>query len=237
MTDLNDTSTLAPDTPFWAIGDVHGRDDLLEALLTRLMPEGQPIVLVGDYINKGPDSAGTLRRLMALADNEQIITLRGNHEELLLRFLRRPRRFARAFLRFGGRKTLASFGIAELPEHPALYQCTQTRNALLEAMPKLGQWLHSCPYVWQSGNVSVVHAGADPDVALDDQPPITFPWGHPNSLTKPRKDGLWVVHGHTPVQEVEITQRRIALDTQAHHTGVLSAVKISSGKAEVLQLP
>lgn len=237
MTDQNDTTTLAPVAPFWAIGDVHGRDDLLDAMLARLMPDGLPIVLVGDYINKGPDSAATLRRLMGLAGNDQIITLRGNHEELLLRFLRRPRRFARAFLRFGGRKTLTDFGITELPEHPALYQCNQARNALLEAMPELGGWLASLPYIWHSGNVSVLHAGADPDAALADQKPITFPWGHPNFLTKPRKDGQWIVHGHSPVETVEIGQGRIAIDTQACHSGVLSAVKISAGKAEVLQLP
>lgn len=228
-------STLAPDAPFWAVGDVHGRDDLLEGLLDRLRPDGLPIVLVGDYINKGPDSAAVLRRLMALRDDGQIIPLRGNHEELLLRFLSRPIRQTRPFLRYGGRQTLQSFGLTLPPDDAPPRAYVALRDHIRAELPGIQGWLQSCPFAWDCGNVHVMHAGADPNTALDAQPAKGFAWGHPRFLDQPRDDGQWVVHGHTPVAEVTINDGRIAIDTQAFETGRLSAVKIAQGTLTVAQ--
>lgn len=230
MNNGKDLSTLAPDTPFWAVGDVHGRDDLLGPLLDRIMADGIPVVLVGDYINKGPDSATVLRRLHRLSQDGQVIALRGNHEELLLRFLTRPRRHAKPFLRFGGQTTLDSFGQAALPMKAPLPANIVARDALRGAMGPVADWLVKCPYQWRSGNVCVMHAGADPALPLDAQPQKTFVWGHPRFADQPRSDGQWVVHGHAQVPQVTVQDKRIAIDTGAFETGKLSAVRISQGE-------
>lgn len=234
MTPAPNLASLAPDTPFWAIGDVHGCDALLERLLDRLRPEGLPIVLVGDYINKGPDSAAVLRRLLALSEDRQIIALRGNHEDLFLRFLSRPIRQTRPFLRYGGRKTLESFGLTLPPEDAPPRAYVTLRDQIRSNMPGMQQWLHALPYVWQSGNISVLHAGADPTCALDAQPERGFAWGHPLFTTTARTDGRWIMHGHHPVDIVTAEALRIAIDTQAHATGQLSAVRVGQGSMDVV---
>lgn len=229
----SDLSTLAPDAPFWAIGDVHGCVDLLAPLLRDLMEGPEKIILVGDYINKGPDSAKTLDLLQEATATGQVIALRGNHEDLLLRFLRRPRQFGRSWINYGGLTTLESFGITGLTADANPAEFFEARDALTAALGPQIAWLETLPYVWHSGNVAVLHAGADPDMALEDQVQKAFAWGHPNFHSHHRKDGTWIVHGHRPVQAVRIRNRRIAIDTEAYVSGTLSAVRVSAGSVTV----
>jgi serine/threonine protein phosphatase 1 len=220
---------IAPDTPFWAVGDVHGRYDLLAPLLERLLLTDDPIVLVGDYINKGPDSAAVLRLLKQATDTGQVIALRGNHEELLLRYMIRPRVLTDMFLSYGGGATLQSFGIAcDLPLTDER-KMSGVRNQLRDALGELTSWLETLPFLYTSGNVSVLHAGADPQTALAAQFTPLFCWGHPMFHKTARPDGQWIAHGHQPVSAVSVKERRIALDTQADQSGTLSAVHIAHG--------
>ena len=222
--------TLTPDTPFWAIGDVHGRYDLLAPLLDDLLATGDQIVLLGDMINKGPQSAQVLNLVKQAAETGEVIALRGNHEELLIRFLERPRVETPHLLAYGGSTTLESFGITGLAGNLALWEMSKTRDALKEAMGDLVGWLNGLPYSWKNGNIVALHAGADPEHPLTDQPAQTFAWGHPQFASQARHDGVWVVHGHRPVPSIEVKAGRISINTLPSNLDKLGVVRVANGQ-------
>ena len=221
---------IAPDAPFWAVGDVHGRYDLLAPLVDRLMETDEQIVLLGDYINKGPDSAAVLNLIRQASATGRVTALRGNHEELLLRYLVRPRVLHDAFFDAGGRATLDSFGVSSTIPVVDLREMSRLRNELREQLGELEGWLADLPYYFQSGNIAAVHAGADPTQPIGTQFGPALCWGHPKFTKQDREDDLWVVHGHVPVEVVSIKERRIAMNTLADQSGVLSAVRIAPGE-------
>ncbi|SIO16864.1 metallophosphoesterase [Vannielia litorea] len=219
-----------PSEAFVAVGDVHGRDDLLARLLDRLNREapGLPLVFVGDYVDRGDQSAQVLRRLKALDAEGRAVCLRGNHEEMMLSFAegRYPR-----WLAHGGLQTLASFGLgAGVTENGGrgLEAAMVELRATLEGEGLL-PWLSAMPRFWTSGNAAVTHAGADPARALEAQS-RSLTNGHPDFFSTPRSDGLWIVHGHYVRDEPEVAPGRIAIDTGAFATGRLTAVVMSPGE-------
>ncbi|MBY6049192.1 metallophosphoesterase [Vannielia litorea] len=219
-----------PDAAFVAIGDIHGRDDLLARLLSRLEQEapGLPLIFVGDYVDRGEASAGVLRRLNALCEDGRAVCLCGNHEDMMLDFARGkyPR-----WLAYGGLQTLASFGLgAEVSEEggPELEAAQEGLAKALEA-EGLHEWLTALPRYWQSGNVAVTHAGADPSRPIAAQR-HSLTYGHPGFFSTPRPDGIWVVHGHYIRDEPEVVPGRIAIDTGAYATGRLTAVIMAPGE-------
>lgn len=226
---------LSPAVPFFAIGDIHGRADLLERLLVEV-PADQKLVFVGDYIDRGEDSADVLRRLMTLQAErgEQVVCLIGNHEVFLLDFLDGSKSGGSGWLRHGGLQTLSSFGAAiPVGDDVSGASWAEARRSLSEAMgPEMVAWVRTLPALWHSGNVCVVHAGADPGRHLEDQSRDDFIWGHPDFETKPRMDGTWIIHGHTIVPEPRIKEGRISIDTGAYASGRLTAVQIRSDRAE-----
>ena len=107
-----------------------------------------------------------------------------------------------------------------------------TRDALAEAMgADMIAWLARLPSLWQSGNVAVVHAGADPDRPMDQQLDHTLHWGHHAFFKRPRTDGTWIVHGHTIVANPQARDGRISIDTGAYASGRLTGVRIEGGEA------
>ncbi|WP_281843273.1 metallophosphoesterase family protein [Sinisalibacter aestuarii] len=231
-------TALEPAETLAVVGDIHGCDQLLEALLDDISShDPDQLVFVGDYIDRGEKSAAVLDRLYALsqANPAQAVFLRGNHEEMLLRFLDNPEQDSRRWLKFGGLQTLASFGIGGINETANAEQAMRARDALANALgPDLLTWLRALPSRFTSGNVAVVHAGADPDLPIAAQSPEVLTWGHRDFTARPRKDGCWVVHGHTIVAEVSRDQGRIGVDTGAYATGRLSAALIGPNRFEVL---
>ena len=221
---------ILPAQPFVAVGDVHGRADLLTRLLDALdtgPQAGLPVVCVGDYVDRGEQSAEVLAILRARADT---ICLLGNHEEMLLNFLEDPVRQGPRWLRFGGLQTMASFGAPMVAQTAPDEAWTEARDVLSEAMgPELIEWLHALPTRWQSGNVAVVHAGADPALPMEAQEDRVLIWGHPKFESEDRSDGVWVVHGHTIVDNALARSGRISVDTGAYATGTLSAAVIAPG--------
>ncbi|MEQ8903294.1 MAG: metallophosphoesterase [Roseovarius sp.] len=212
--------------PLAAIGDIHGRADLLETLLARLEPDLQ-VICVGDYIDRGDRSADVLRILQSSSD---IICLKGNHEEMLLNFLEQPETYGRRWFRNGGLQTMASFGIAGLTETSPDDRLRTARDALVKAMGgPLIDWLDGLQSGWRVGNLAVVHAGADPALPLDSQPGHVLRWGHPDFMTSPRRDGIWIIHGHTIVSAPVIDQGRVAIDTGAYASGRLTAAIVNDG--------
>lgn len=216
----------APDTPLCVIGDVHGCFALLQQMLAQV-PQGDRIILVGDYIDRGPQSADVLRYL---STDPGLTCLKGNHEDMLLRFLVDPSHEGGRWLRHGGVQTLESFGIRGARRQMSGEELRDCRDQLQDAMGEgLITWLTGLQSSVLSGNLLTVHAGADPRVAPTKQPEDTLVWGHPDFFRIPRRDGVWVVHGHTVVSEVAVVRGRISIDTGAYATGRLSAACLGDG--------
>jgi len=228
---------IAPDEPFLAIGDVHGRADLLERLEQIILTEapGLPAVFVGDFLDRGEDSARVIELLMSSSQNgaQPVFCLRGNHEEMCLRFLDQPEANGARWLKYGGLQTLASYGVRVAGTEPDALR--RTRDDLALAMgDNVIDWLRSRPLMWRSGNVCVTHAGADPARSLDAQSERALLWGHKDFAEKPRADGQWIVYGHVIVDRPNAARGRIAVDTGAYATGRLTAALISQGSVRFL---
>ncbi len=227
-----------PVRPLYAIGDIHGRDDLLSQLLERIAEDarGQPhdLVLVGDYVDRGESSAAVLHRLRALDASDHVTCLMGNHEAMLLEFLDAPERSGRRWIRNGGLQTLASFGVGGVTETANGDRMAGIRDQLRAAMGDTESWLRGLKTRFQSGNVLVVHAGADPRHPVDEQEEKTLLWGHPAFHAQPRQDGIWVVHGHTVVDTASARDGRISIDTGAYATGCLTALALREDEVRFL---
>lgn len=228
-----------PEMPFLAVGDIHGRADLLAELQAR-MAAGYarwPVVFLGDYVDRGPDSRRVLDLLMAQTAAGGATCLMGNHERMMLDFLHDPAGCGRLWLHNGGAATVASFDV-EMPEgvqeDPAALM--RLRDILQAAMgPERIAWLRALPLIWHSGPVWAVHAGAAPARAMERQSADVLLWGHPQFLRQARRDGQWIVHGHTIMKAPRVGDGRISIDTGAHATGVLSAAAISPGGIAFVQ--
>ena len=224
---------LRPAEPFIALGDPHGCLAQVEAALdwARRRDPGARIVVLGDCVDRGPDSAGVLRRLFELSGRDpRLVCLMGNHDAMLLEFLASPETAGPAWARMGGRATLASFGVA-LPPAPATPEAYGPLAVRLRA--RMGEdlvaWITSWPQQWRSGNVAAAHAGLDPARPPEAQEAAAMLWGSRRFLSRPRKDGLVVVHGHYVVDAPAFRAGRIALDTGAYATGRLSAAHVAAG--------
>ncbi|RZL85502.1 MAG: serine/threonine protein phosphatase [Sphingomonas sp.] len=225
----------------YAIGDIHGRYDLLQILIERIgehsraLPPVQSlyIVLVGDLVDRGPQSAEVLAMLHDLQQrNSDVIVLLGNHEEAMLQALDGDIGALHRWLAVGGDATLASFGIA--PRHPD----QDARDYLMAArrsVPKaLLAWLRHLPLTARSGDYYFVHAGVRPGVALDRQVREDMLWIRDDFLHDDRDFGAVVVHGHSITPEVDIRPNRICIDTGAYRTGLLSAICLEGEKQDIL---
>jgi len=236
---ISEWSTVAPERTVFVIGDIHGCADKLQTLLAILDEEmamattGTPqLVFVGDYIDRGPDSAAVLTFLHEASrkNPEQITCLLGNHEAMLLGFLDRPLSEGPRWLRHGGREMALSFGVHVAPADPE----DITESDLIRLSRDLGEamgqglldWLKGLGVVWNSGNLWVTHAGADPALSMDQQNPDTFVWGTKSFLRHERHDGQWVAHGHIPLRAPRFAGGRISVDTGAVYGGPLTCARI-----------
>lgn len=231
-------TNLCTDWPLYVIGDIHGRHDLLMRMLDLISQdwEAHPemvdsvAVFLGDYIDRGENSAGVLAELQSMSERDDVVCLIGNHDKMLLDFLDDPVRKGPRWLKHGGLQTLASYGIGGLSERSPASDLHDGVARLRAALPN-GQedWLRTLPAQFISGNLVCVHAALDPALPIEDQTDNTRMWGHPDFLTTPRSDGNWVIHGHTIVNAPIIKDQRIAIDTGAYATGNLTAAAIGNG--------
>lgn len=234
------SAPLQSETLIYAIGDVHGRADLLTLLLARIDSEIEAhdgpaeVVFLGDYVDRGEHSREVLDLLVERVEQERpAVLLKGNHEQMLLDFLERPRR-GRRWLRYGGLQTLSSYGVGDLRALSEGADLSPVRDRLAEAMGPHADFLGRLALTHRNGNVLCVHAAADPVVAPDEQAPEALLWGCESFTTQAREDGLWVVHGHTVVSEPRSSNGRIAVDTGAYFSGRLTAARIDGGELEFL---
>jgi len=216
----------ALDATLAIVGDIHGRADLLDAILRKISKEADAatLVFVGDYVDRGPDSRKVLEMLRALPD---AVCLQGNHEVMLLEFLDDPIERGGRWLRNGGVQTLNSFGIS-LSEDSGFEAITAASQALRLAVADGGEnWLRALPLRWQSGNLLATHAGPDPTAPIQGQPDRNFLWGHNRFLRDRRNDGILVAHGHWVRNRASFVDGRINVDTGAWDSHRLTAALIT----------
>ena len=218
-----------PSTPVCVVGDIHGMDRLLRGMIDYIGEqqgsEKVRIVFVGDLIDRGMESAKVLdrmRRLVREADG-RIIVLMGNHERMLLDFLRDPLRVGMRWIDAGGSETLRSFGIDPYGTTDLGLIAGELRSAI---GGDIERWLRTLPLYWQEGNLAVTHAGATPNLPMARQTERALLWGDREFGSMPRKDGLWIAHGHTIVEQPVCENGRISVDTGAFQSGLLSAAWI-----------
>lgn len=230
----------------YAVGDVHGRYDLLKMLLADIAEDSarrargrRPILIFcGDYVDRGPESAKVLAALawMRTRQNFEVHLLKGNHEQGLLDFIEAPAD-SQAWLRYGGAATLASYGApAPTPEDPA-EAFERARDALLEAMPASHlRLLQGLELMLTVGDYVFVHAGVRPGASLTEQDPRDLLWIRSEFLECEDPFEKVVVHGHTWLDDrPRILGHRLAIDTGAYATGALTAVRLEDGEVGVLQ--
>lgn len=215
----------------YAIGDIHGCLALFDRLLASIDadndargPAEVTLILLGDLVDRGPDSAGVIDRSIQLQESGgDVRWLMGNHEEVFLKALTGDPAAMRYFVRIGGGPTIHSYGLKG-DEYLGL-----SFDELAEAFPPLvparhRQFLETAEPMVRIGDYLFVHAGIRPGVPIDDQRPSDLRWIRDDFLEDGSDHGCIVVHGHTIFDDVQERPNRIGIDTGAYATGRLTAI-------------
>ena len=215
----------------YAIGDIHGRIDLLDELIPQIIRDFEAIdsapkpklIFLGDYIDRGPDSRSVIDRILDLSTIFEVTALKGNHEDALLRFLDDPE-FGPNWVEHGGAQTLEAYGVKPPPVADSEAWASM-RTQLIENMPQRHvAFFFTLNAYFTIGDYVFVHAGVRPNVALQDQTVHDMMWIRKPFLEAERPCEKVVVHGHTPDEEPFSGPWRIGIDTGAYASGVLTAV-------------
>ncbi|MFM7377076.1 MAG: metallophosphoesterase family protein [Erythrobacter sp.] len=225
---------------YYAIGDIHGRLDLYEALIAAIEDEiarapdlDHHIVLLGDLVDRGADSAGVVTRTQVWQQARNVRVLAGNHEEMFLAAFAKPEAL-RHFIKHGGHETLLSYGFTrrQLSEMPL--------DALFEALPQVisqgtRDYIASFETMIRAGDYVFVHAGIDPARPLAEQTRSDLLWIRERFLCHEGPLEKVVVHGHTIFDHVMDCGNRIGIDTGAFRSGVLTALVLEGDQRRILQ--
>jgi serine/threonine protein phosphatase 1 len=225
------SASTPPDTRFYAVGDIHGRADLLIETIERIDNdlERRPIghsmeVYLGDYVDRGPDAKAVIDLLSARLVNNRAICLRGNHEELMERFLRDPDHLD-AWSQLGGLETLASYGV--VPNSGGRETNRALHDRFCRVFPRTHLLFLQCLKPWLGcGDLVFVHAGIRPGIPFERQQLNDLIWIRGEFLDSKVDHGKLIVHGHTPVPHPDIRANRINIDTGAVWTGNLTCIAI-----------
>jgi serine/threonine protein phosphatase 1 len=214
----------------YAVGDIHGELALLDELLAKLeLGDGDRLVFLGDYVDRGPDAHGVVERLLGVRERVPCTFLLGNHESMFLDFLgfRDERYFGGdAFLSNGGDRTLASYGWFDALRTGEKFELPAAHRDFFER----------CVLWHQDGDYLFVHAGlaestlksGDPNYALRRSRPEDLLWNRTTG-DLPHKLGLTLVYGHTPRHDFEVRWNppfSIGIDTGAVYGGPLTAIRL-----------
>jgi len=226
----------------YAIGDVHGRDDLLADLLGRIEedsarrgPAKRILVFLGDLIDRGPSSKEVVERLRTCRPaRTRLVFLAGNHEEVLLRILGGEASLIPDWLRFGGAECLRSYGAD--PHQLRKMDSASALDVIRSVIPKAhAEFLGSFDDTFRAGDYLFVHAGIQPGVPLAEQAPLDLHWIREPFLSDGTEHGLTVVHGHTIRKQVDERANRIGIDTGAYRFGVLTGLALEGSDRWYLQ--
>jgi len=237
-------AAVPPGMRIYAIGDVHGRYDLLLRLLDQIEaddksvrpPADTHVVMLGDLIDRGPQSREIIDFFLKSPPSfARFHFVMGNHEEMLLRLIDNPESSALPpFLRYGGRETFESYGapqiVLDMPDRFA-------PDTLPYYVPEAHrQFLRTMHDGLQFGDYFFTHAGIRPGVPLEEQDREDLRWIRAPFLDSDQDHGVVVVHGHTVRNEVEMRPNRIGIDTGAYATGILTALGLEGTQRWLIQV-
>jgi serine/threonine protein phosphatase 1 len=231
------------DARVYAIGDIHGRVDLLADLHRRILDDAQRfakprmvIVYVGDYVDRGLQSRAVIDTLLDQPlDGFEAIHLKGNHEAMMLQFLADPRA-ASGWLEIGGNATLLSYGVKPKEEQSLLKRLAEAQEQLQRNVPAAHlSFLEGLRLHHTEGDYLFVHAGLKPRVPLDEQRERDLLWIRDDFLESTIDHGKTVVHGHSISWDPEVKANRINVDTGAFASGVLTCLVLDGSEISFLQ--
>lgn len=213
----------------YAIGDIHGRLDLFADLVARIRhdsdaraPRITRLILLGDLVDRGEDSAALVRQLRSFPRDELII-LKGNHEQVMTDALDGNLELLQQWLFFGGDATLRSWGVADDVITGSLSDLW--REGRRRVTPDTLRWMRRLPLSYRSGDFFFVHAGVRPGVPLAAQQPTDLMWITDEFLDSEADHHAVIVHGHSVMEDGPVLlPNRISIDTGAYRTGKLTAV-------------
>jgi serine/threonine protein phosphatase 1 len=234
------TAALPDGQRVYAVGDIHGRRDLFEVLIEAIEaddaaagPAETTVILLGDLVDRGPDSAGVIALARQWQRRRAVRILYGNHEEMFVRSLTEPEMF-RHFLRHGGRETILSYGVDRARFGPASLE--QAQDLMRAAVPAEDiAFVESFEDMIALGDYLFVHAGIDPRVPLDEQRRQDLRWIREPFLSCADAHGPVVVHGHTICDAPEDLGNRIGIDTGAYASGRLTALVLEGTSRRYLE--
>ena len=225
------------DTVVYAVGDIHGHLDLLVRLQYRIKEDmarrkasRKVVIYLGDYVDRGPESRNLIDHLIRNPlDGFESIHLAGNHERWMVGFLNNPDG-GRPWLRWGGAETMHSYGVPmpNTDDPASLAAASETLAKKLPASHR--RFLENLPLCHTEGDYFFTHAGVRPGVPLDEQSDEDLTWIREEFLYSKADFGKMIVHGHTPTHTPEEHRNRIAIDTGAYMSGILTAVALEGSK-------
>ncbi|MFQ5955692.1 MAG: metallophosphoesterase family protein [Kiloniellales bacterium] len=231
------------DSRVYAVGDIHGRLDLLMAVEDLILedaakaPERRKVVVyLGDYVDRGPESRGVIEHLReAPLTGFERVYLIGNHESMMLAFLE-DLGAGPGWMWNGGDATLMSYGVAAPTAWTDRNQLEAAQDGLERALPQSHrEFLAALVLSHREGDYLFVHAGIRPGVALDKQDPNDLVWIREEFLDSSADHGVMVVHGHTIREQPVRRPNRIGIDTGAYFTGRLTCLILAGDQVTLLQ--
>jgi serine/threonine protein phosphatase 1 len=234
-----------PDTVIYAIGDIHGRLDLLTALHGRIAVDARQraaarklLVYLGDYVSRGADSRGVVERVQEWRPaGFEPVWLKGNHEDLLLRFLDGEIDAGRHWFDYDGLDTLADYGVT-VADWTARDEASvrALREHFAAALPAAHlAFFRALRVSFVAGDYCFVHGGVRPGVPLAQQAAHDCMWIRRSFLDSDLDHGALVVHGHSISPEPQVRHNRIGIDTGAYRSGVLTCLVLDGGAHSFLQ--
>lgn len=226
----------------YAIGDIHGRDDLFGELIGLIRADNAArglakvtLILLGDLVDRGPESAAVVERAMRLRDEfEDVRLLIGNHEECFLAALTGDVRRVRYFMRIGGEATVQSYWNDATDLAAASFEDVARKLPAMVPSSHM-EFLGSGEDLIEIGDYAFVHAGIRPGVPLEKQALADLRWIREDFLDDERSHGLMIVHGHTIRNDIDEWPNRIGIDTGAYRSGVLSAIALEGSERRYLK--
>lgn len=224
----------------YAVGDIHGRLDLFDALAEAIEADDAArgsarttVILLGDLVDRGPESAGVVDAARWWQRQRYVRVLMGNHEEMMLRSMESLDTL-RHFLRHGGKQTLLSYGVdarvlasADVDELQALMRRCVPAYTIA--------WLEGLEDQIAVGDYLFVHAGIDPVTPIDQQKASDLRWIREPFLSHDEPFGPVVVHGHTITSMPEARTNRIGIDTGAYASGRLTALALEGASRRYIE--
>lgn len=221
----------------YAIGDIHGRDDLFAQLLAKIEADNAArgkayttLILLGDLVDRGPDSAAVINRAIRLgAPFDSVRLLIGNHEECFLAALIGDLYRVRYFIRIGGDATIRSYWRDDAAYAAASFEEVAARLPMLVPQEHV-EFLGHGEDMIRIGDYAFVHAGVRPGVPLESQRPSDLRWIREEFIEGQHNHGVTIVYGHTICDEVDEANGRIGIDTGAYLTGRLTCIGIEGSE-------